>query len=214
MSKRREWHTAIHEAGHAVIGRMLGMVCGQVTIIPNLSEETAGVAITHDQWVTFGAWEKRDKYRDVSSVVRGRIMTLMAGAEAEVVCIGRCRGGDTDDRFQVALMMEEIRIPNDDIVRYARRLRAKTRALVQRHRHKIEHVAKALTERRTISGKNVDRLLRQVTSAEERRVVRRVRKARRKQLRELFEVLHRSPAEGAGRILMPGPLGWMPPQAS
>ena len=86
-SKQREWHTAIHEAGHAVIGRMLGMVCGQVTIVPNLSEETAGVAITHDQWVTFGAWEKRDKYRDVSAVVRGRIMTLMAGAEAEVVCI-------------------------------------------------------------------------------------------------------------------------------
>jgi hypothetical protein len=29
--KRREWHTAIHEAGHAVIGRVLGTACGKVT---------------------------------------------------------------------------------------------------------------------------------------------------------------------------------------
>jgi hypothetical protein len=31
----RLWRTAIHEAGHAVIGRVLGMVCGYATIIPN-----------------------------------------------------------------------------------------------------------------------------------------------------------------------------------
>jgi len=28
-------HTAFHEAGHAVIGRVLGMACGQVTIVPD-----------------------------------------------------------------------------------------------------------------------------------------------------------------------------------
>ena len=78
-------------------------------------------------------------------------------------------------------------------MRYARRLRAKTRALVRRHRHKIEHIAKALIERRLISGRNVDKVLRQVTSIEERRNSRQVYKARRKQLREMLEVLRARP---------------------
>jgi hypothetical protein len=185
-TKRQEWHTAIHEAGHAVIGRVLGMACGQVTIVPKLSEKTAGVATTHDQWATEAAWKKRGKYRDLSSVWRGRIMTFMAAAEAEIVCIGRYRGGDGEDRYQIALMMEEIPVPNEDWQSYERRLRAKTRALVRRHRHKIEHVAKALLERRTISGRDIDWLLRQVTSADERRNLQRVHKAQREQTRESF----------------------------
>ena len=186
-AKRREWRTAIHEAGHAVIGRVLGMACGKVTIVPNPSDDSGGHAITHDQWVTAKAWKERGKVgRDMASVFRGRIMTYMAAAEAEIVCIGRCLGGDGHDRGQIELMRGEAAAPNDDWDRYERRLRAKTRALVRRHRDKIEHLAKKLIEWRTVSGRNVDRLLRQVTSAEERRKLRRVRKARREQTCEFW----------------------------
>jgi len=29
--------TAIHEAGHAVVGRVLGMTCGEATIVPSVA---------------------------------------------------------------------------------------------------------------------------------------------------------------------------------
>jgi hypothetical protein len=176
---RQEWRTAVHEAGHAVIGRVLGLECGKVTIVPDFREMTAGVAKTDGQWKTHEAWEKRGKYRDISSVYRGRIITLMAGAEAEFVCTGRRGGGDIHDRREISLTMEEVAIPNGDWERYERRLRAKTRALVRRHRRKIEHLAKALLERRTISSRSVDRLLRQVTSPQELQRQRRISRVRR-----------------------------------
>jgi ATP-dependent Zn protease len=180
---RQEWRTAIHEAGHAVIGRVLGLECGKVTIVPDFREMTSGVATADGQWKTCEAWEKRGKYRDIASVYRGRIIMLMAGAEAEIVCTGRCGGGDTHDRREIGLTMEEVAIPNDP-KRYERRLRAKTRALIRRHRRKVEHLAKTLLEHRTISGRKVDRLLRQVTSLQELQRQRRISRVRREAERE------------------------------
>lgn len=184
--RRPGWRIAVHEAGHAVIGRVLGMVCGEATIVPDFVAETAGVAITHDHWLVAGAWEKQHKYRDIASVLRARIMTLMGGAEAEKVCCRRYAGGDGNDCLQIGFMMEEIPISENDWTRWERRLRAKTRALVRRHRHKIEHIAEALVERRTISGRGIDRLLRQATSADEVRILRRVNKARLRLRREFL----------------------------
>jgi hypothetical protein len=46
----RRWQlraTAYHEAGHAVIGRVLGMTCGGVTIVPDYEDRAAGHALTH-----------------------------------------------------------------------------------------------------------------------------------------------------------------------
>jgi hypothetical protein len=40
--------TKIHEAGHAVLGRALGLTCGSATIIPNKDEDEAGHAAIAD----------------------------------------------------------------------------------------------------------------------------------------------------------------------
>ena len=64
--------------------------------------------------------------------------------------LGACHGGDGDDRYQIALMLEQLPIPgqqDDDDgswERYERRLRDRCLALVRRHRDEIERVADAL----------------------------------------------------------------------
>jgi hypothetical protein len=65
-------HTAVHEAGHAVIGRVLDMDCGPVTIVPD--DDSAGHSITFDPWVTYERWEERGKSRgdDMHSIYIGR----------------------------------------------------------------------------------------------------------------------------------------------
>ena len=47
---------AYHDAGHAVVGRVLDLVFGDVTIVPNFEDGSAGWAITDDVWDTVGRW--------------------------------------------------------------------------------------------------------------------------------------------------------------
>jgi hypothetical protein len=65
ISKRRHPHrksTAYHEAGHAVIARVLTLASGPATIKPDYDEGIAGFSIT-DVNICEAEWEKRGKVR-------------------------------------------------------------------------------------------------------------------------------------------------------
>jgi len=160
MTRRKS--TAYHEAGHAVIGRVLGLPCGQASIVEDHEDLTAGHSITGDPWQVIGAWEERGKFRDIASVFRGRVITFMAGAEAEKE-FGFVPQGDYDDRYQIACMLDsEIFLPtwsNEKRDRYEERLRAKTRSLVCRHRGSIGRVAQALREHETLQDDQIYELI-------------------------------------------------------
>ena len=125
-------HTAFHEAGHAVIGRVLGMACGQVTIVPD--HDSSGHSITSNPSDTYELWEERGKFRgdEMHSIYVGRILTLMAGAEAERELLGRCNGGESDDLKQI----EKVAASSDGFPshdkwkRYEPRMRRQVRDLV------------------------------------------------------------------------------------
>lgn len=143
------------------------MVCDYATI--EADHDSAGHHIVGDPWLILQAWEDHGKYRDVSSVFRGRIITFMAGREAEIELLGACGGGDDDDCHQVALMGEQLDYPGagkDPHAwdRYEARLRTQTRKVVRRHRAKIERVAKALLRDRTLAGPEIDLLTNQSAS--------------------------------------------------
>jgi hypothetical protein len=165
--------TAIHEAGHAVIGRVLALSCGGATIIPNEAELEAGHANVKDPLDTLSVWEQRDWEKTVSGVAalncrdgaraayRGSILATMAGAEAEVEILGRCRGGDGDDRYKIEGMAASSYALLSNVLwhRYEPRMRRQTRRLVRKHRDKIERVAAALKERRTLKASDIDALM-------------------------------------------------------
>jgi hypothetical protein len=77
---RRTRHTAIHEAGHAVIGRVLKQVCGGASIVPNEAEGEAGHAICADSWVTCDRWHALGRFRgDMQrSIVRRVLIGMIA----------------------------------------------------------------------------------------------------------------------------------------
>lgn len=150
--------TAYHEAGHAVIGRVLTLASGPATIKPNYDEGAWGVSHTHSANVCHLEWERRGKLRDLAAAQHARIMTYMAGAETEAVLLRRTAVGDGDDRVQIALMAEELyHSPPWEL--FEPRLRAMTRMLVRRHRALIERTAKALLAKTTLSAKQLDKLI-------------------------------------------------------
>lgn len=152
--------TAVHEAGHAVIGRVLGLPCGHATIVAD--EDSSGHTLTAPPDEIREYWfDHDDKWRSQGTAIRARIMTFMAGAEAERVVLGKCKGGDGRDRYEIVTMAASIfETPlGDDWDRWEARLRRHTTALCRRHRATIERVAQALSERKTLSAQELDALV-------------------------------------------------------
>src|SRR5271165_5393448 len=80
--------SACHKAGHAVIGRALGQVCGPTTIAQDHKEPEVPHGIAADPWTTMSAWDAIGRQRDYDTIMHGRIMTYTAGPEAEEVLLG------------------------------------------------------------------------------------------------------------------------------
>ena len=116
-----------------------------------------GYSITPDPYYCERAWETRGKLRGTKAVWHARIISYMAGAEAETMCLGLQAVGDGDDRLQVERMLEELNPPHWE--RCEARLRAMTRILVRRHRQRIERVARALLAKRSLSTQELDTLI-------------------------------------------------------
>ncbi len=162
LTRNNVRHTAVHEAGHAVIGRVVGMICGDASICAD--EDSAGHSITIDPYEIDASWEARGKYRDVRSVFTGRIITAMAGREAEQELLGSSNGVDGDDLYQIELMMEHMPLAgrsasDEQQAHYLSRLRSNTRALVRRHRARIETVSEALLQQKRLSAAQIDALM-------------------------------------------------------
>jgi hypothetical protein len=151
-------HTAVHEAGHAAIGRVLALVCGGVSTEPDFETGEAGSAIIADHFACTYAWEKRGKVRTDDAALHGRIIAYMAGAESEVVILGLTQGGDGNDRCQIELMAEEL-TTGSDWKRLEPRLRAMTSTLIRRHRALIERVADVLLAKGKLTAKQLDKLV-------------------------------------------------------
>jgi hypothetical protein len=85
----------------------------------------------------------------------------MAGVEAACEITGaKAPPGDEDDEYQIGLMMEDL--VGGDSEKWERlesRLRKMTRMLVRRHRARIERVADALLQHKTLSNEQLNELV-------------------------------------------------------
>lgn len=148
--------TAVHEAGHAVIGRVLGLPCGRATTIRNVRKGYEGFVRMDDPYYTFEDWEKRGRGRGFDTVLLGQIMVSMAGREAECELLERDAAliGDASDLCEIEVMMTHGRRPID-----LARVRRATRRLVVRHEAKIWEVGVELFKRRSLSKRVLDRMI-------------------------------------------------------
>jgi ATP-dependent Zn protease len=147
---------AIHEAGHAVIGRVLTIPCGSASIKSNRYSEGRSTIIA-DRYECFKEWEKRGKFRADNAPINAMIITAMAGVEAEREIFGHCIEGHGDeDCYYTKKWLESL---YDDPDKKEQRLRSWARTLVRRHRVLIERVADKLIAKKTLSARQIDRLV-------------------------------------------------------
>ena len=138
----RLWHDAVHEAGHAVIARTLGLTSGYTNLFPGCAEHMSGHPFIHDALQSW-SWNCRHPERNGNDDAfwRGMIIARMAGAEAEREIIGSCLGRCGDDSRSSDLIRDGLgnEQPED-----AARMRRFARHLVKRHREAILRFADQL----------------------------------------------------------------------
>ena len=153
--------TRIHEAGHAVIGCVLGVVISEIRIHPDPQPgEGLGVCVFEGMHATLHGWRRLGlHHRRLSHAIRANILMAMAGTEAERTILGRSSGGDSYDRAQIAALYRELAaigaLPED----HERKFRRNARLLVRRHRDTIQNVAQALQRRGTMRGGAIDQFV-------------------------------------------------------
>ena len=138
----RVWHDAVHEAGHAVIARALGLTSGYTNLSPGCGEQISGDAFIHDALQSW-SWNCRHPERNGNDGAfwRGTIIARMAGAEAEREIIGSCLGRCGDDRRLPGLIRDGLGYEQPE---GAVRMRRFARQLVKRHREAILRFADQL----------------------------------------------------------------------
>ena len=138
------WHDAVHEAGHAVISRALGLTSGYANLAPDASDQRSGEALIFDA-LQCCRWNSRHPERNGNDTAfwDGTIIASMAGAEAEReiigTCLGRCEHGTrSSDPISNDLGYE------DDGAGRTARMRRFAQQLVKKHRAAILRFAEQL----------------------------------------------------------------------
>jgi hypothetical protein len=159
MVDHRRTPISIHEAGHAVIGRVLRLVCGDASILPD-DDGSLGWAHIENP---LHPWQRGDGSK--RALADAFCVALFAGAEAERVILGNNDVGDSTDCDRATACLKEIGVRNASYVgdeaweRYEAKLRRNARQLVIRHRGLIEQVAGVLSARQTLSAAEIDAVL-------------------------------------------------------
>jgi len=148
------WHDAVHEAGHAVIARVLGVNSGYANLVPDYEEQTPSHAFIFDALQAW-EWNRLHPRRsgDDRPFWRGRVIATMAGVEAEREIIGWCAGDAEHDCRRCDPMGDNPAYSNGP-PELSARMRRFARQLVKRHRNAILSFAEQL-----IAADELDELL-------------------------------------------------------
>ena len=158
--------TAVHEAAHAVIGRVLGFECGKAVIKCTAIPEIGGFAHVKPAWVHNGRVLPPDEPVERSvmmSAVEANIIVGMSGVIGVNVVLNYWHEspGDGSDRARIEAFRKVLRWPGGWKKAARQRLEQRTYELVDQHRHAIGRVALALLERRTLQAEEIDALMKE-----------------------------------------------------
>ena len=147
---------ALHEAGHVIVARALGLVVTRVTIEPVFDPH-------YEKWARGMTWIKAtgDHARDFSPAMRARLrreaIFSLAGPAAERHAFGQVPRGEDGIDAQVAEWLLSRDTKARDLPRVLRAARATADQLVSKRWPAIERLAAALMLHRTLTAASLTR---------------------------------------------------------
>lgn len=176
--RNASWYTAVHEAGHAVVGLVQGFVISMVSIDPDvcLGEPSE---LARNAWSTYSrrpdiAYVSGAFQADVNDVIRPLVESgeLRTREDRELVrryCAMFVAGGLTEQAYGGKITQANVALDKDQIASVllavvpleqrrtaiVRRAISEANAVIQRHPRAIEAIADNLVERGTLVGPEV-----------------------------------------------------------
>jgi ATP-dependent Zn protease len=151
QAKENKEETAYHEAGHAVIGFLLGRYPVSVSIV---ADGKGAVGKTEfEQDAPKGGFRYFDESEKKRTYIRTRVLIEVAGTIAhDVKFPGRAHdaGDANDEHWAKQLVTEGVRA-DDDREGYLSDARQEAESLLKNNWHLVEKVAVALLERKQLS---------------------------------------------------------------
>jgi hypothetical protein len=143
--------TAIHEAGHAALLVALGLGCSVVSIVPYFPKGWNGFCAPARPTAELNVMVARDAY------YLKRAMVSYAGAEAVRQLIptdpNPDAGASTDERHAAEFIIDRIDPDTESPDLFFALARRRCALLVAHHQPEIQALARALEEKRVLSGK-------------------------------------------------------------
>jgi hypothetical protein len=150
--------TAYHEAGHAVVAWCLDVEVGSATIVPD-NDSAGHVNIEPEEPSTCAAICRGDPWDPSRLRAEKLVMRLQAGEVAQRRYNSySVRRAHSKDDFKKCVGILRIYAPDEkklDVMPHYLMLRKWTIHLIEQHWHLVEAVAKALLERRELSGTQI-----------------------------------------------------------
>ena len=159
-STKRLSCTAHHEAGHAVAASMLALRVQRASIEP--AEDYLGI-VSHPRWPKHLTDALQFGRPTLSQIARleAHVIVLLAGGIAERQYRGRSnRVGAADDLHKAVDIVMALSGNAKESSAYLTLLHCRAESLVQVHWGAIEAVAQALLSTKTLTGAEVERLIR------------------------------------------------------
>jgi ATP-dependent Zn protease len=154
-------HTAVHEAGHAVLESVMGLGLRSVTIVPDFDDMSAGHALHSGESPEQGSdAEALLMYAEEAFWLRHAV-ALYAGAEAvrQIRPQDGADGGGESDRTSAAVALNKITDDTESLDLYFALAKRRCTLLVEFYRSEIEALAAALLARHTLSGTDVRKIV-------------------------------------------------------
>jgi ATP-dependent Zn protease len=145
--------TAYHEAGHVVFSTLHGPGVEIVTIDPQKVEELTG----RKGCPGYTQYNEEGRMMEADKVLVATAVGLTA--EAMFVTGGVVNSAEDDISLLYDMLENQLGLHGEEKVREFDRIRLLTQVFVQEHRAVIETVAKALIERKTLTGEAVKQLV-------------------------------------------------------
>lgn len=151
-------YIAVHEAGHVVLGKILGIPVESATIEP--TNQYVGMIVVPGRDELWDFWQRNGKdHRSLKSAGIALILTAFGGLHATEELLGCYDSSDEDADAAFATQLVWATFSDDEAERYIPRMRRQTRRLIRKHSNKIERVAATLVERRSLSTDELDELI-------------------------------------------------------
>jgi hypothetical protein len=176
-SELDDWRTALHEAGHVVVGKAIGLEVAGCTIVPGdgFGGLTWGpffdrTMLSFDNDVPDlcekiadlmpGPGEPRADVADVYEHVHSRVVDLCAGTAAETLLHPACAPWIAHSDVRKARATASIICSSDSAVdAYLAFGLAEAKALIEQHRAAVWAIAEALMVERTLNSEQIDTII-------------------------------------------------------